>query len=365
MVEVGCVGGERKVVRWFGALKSSSESQRRACVELRRLVMEVRGSRLAAAFRVSRGRRGNLSWVSAGLVRAVKKSSETSKYQNVWIDFGFRIAPWVLMAEQRTHIKLEQGPKPPPEPTPPAALKLKTPNRNQFTFAAVDIEALLGPDHPARAIWELAGRLDLDGFAASLRTRQGPAGRPAWPPRLLVAVWIWAWSEGVSSARQIERLGEHHPARLWLCGLEAISHKNLSDFRSSHSEALDQLFTQVLALLSQEGLIELEQVTVDGTRLRSQAVSRLAASPGDPRSASGSGAAASGGRVGGAARSGAGGVAESRGGEKDGSGTRAGAGERHRARGPSATRKQRRLRGRLQRAAWRPTRSTRSSSGWS
>ncbi len=62
------------------------------------------------------------------------------------------------MAEQRTLIKLEQGPKPPPEPTPPAALKLKTPNRNQFTFAAVDVEALLGPDHPARAIWELAGR---------------------------------------------------------------------------------------------------------------------------------------------------------------------------------------------------------------
>ena len=48
--------------------------------------------------------------------------------------FGLRIALLVLMAEQRTLIKLEQGPKTPPEPTPPAALKLKTPNRNQFTF---------------------------------------------------------------------------------------------------------------------------------------------------------------------------------------------------------------------------------------
>ncbi len=177
------------------------------------------------------------------------------------------------MAEQRILLELEQGPQAAREPTPPDALKLKTPNRNQFTFAAVDVEALIGPDHPARAIWELAGRLNLDGLDAPLRTRQGLAGRPAWPPRLLVAVWVWALSEGIGSARQIERLSEHHPALLWLCGLEVISHQTLSDFRSSHSEALDQLFTEVLALLSEEGLIELEQVTVDGTRLRSQASS--------------------------------------------------------------------------------------------
>ena len=57
------------------------------------------------------------------------------------------------MAEHRILLELEQGPQAAREPTPPDALKLKTPNRNQFTFAAVDVEALIGPDHPARAIW--------------------------------------------------------------------------------------------------------------------------------------------------------------------------------------------------------------------
>jgi len=156
------------------------------------------------------------------------------------------------------------------EPVPVEELKLRRPNRNQFTYAAVDVEALIGPQHPARAIWELTGRLELEAFAEPLRSKQGEAGRPAWEPRLLVSVWIWAYSEGISSARELQRQCAYHPALQWLCGLETINHKSLSDFRAAHGEALDELFTQLLGLLSQEGLVDLEQVMVDGTRIRSQ-----------------------------------------------------------------------------------------------
>ncbi len=52
--------------------------------------------------------------------------------------------------------------------------------------------------------------------------------------------------------------------------METINHHTLSDFRVSQSEALEGMFTNVLAVLSEANLIDLEQVTVDGTRLRSQ-----------------------------------------------------------------------------------------------
>ena len=121
-----------------------------------------------------------------------------------------------------------------PEPVPVEKLKLRRPNRNQFTYAAVDVEALIGPQHPARAIWELTGRLELEAFAEPLRSKQGEAGRPAWEPRLLLSVWIWAYSEGISSARELQRQCAYHPALQWLCGLETINHKSLSDFRAAH-----------------------------------------------------------------------------------------------------------------------------------
>ena len=176
------------------------------------------------------------------------------------------------MSEQAVLIKLEQRPDESPHSSaaPVGVLKLRRPNRRQFTYAAIDVEALIPADHAARAIWELSGRFDLDGFAAPLRSLEGEAGRPAWEPRLLVSVWIWAYSEGIGSAREIERQCAYHPALQWLCGLETISHKTLSDFRAAHGAALDDLFTQLLALLSQAGLVDLEQVMVDGTRIRSQ-----------------------------------------------------------------------------------------------
>lgn len=177
------------------------------------------------------------------------------------------------MAEQITLIQLEQhrASKSSVEPAiPMERLKLRRPDRRQVTLRAIDVEQLVGADHPARAIWELSGRLDLSGFAGALRTQRDQGGRAAWDPRLLVAIWIWAYSEGISSAREIERQMDYRPELEWLCGMEVVNHHTLSDFRVCHAEALEQIFTQVLAVLSQAGLIDWEQVAVDGTRLRSQ-----------------------------------------------------------------------------------------------
>ena|ERR1700674_5853713 len=70
---------------------------------------------------------------------------------------------------------------------------------------AVDVERLIEEDHPARAIWELVGRLDLTSFLAPIGSVQGQAGRPAFDPHLLVSLWLYAYSRGIGSARKIAR----------------------------------------------------------------------------------------------------------------------------------------------------------------
>jgi transposase len=52
--------------------------------------------------------------------------------------------------------------------------------------------------------------------------------------------------------------------------MEAISHRTLSGFRSENKAALDDLFVQVLGM-SAEGLITLERVTLDGTKIKANA----------------------------------------------------------------------------------------------
>jgi transposase len=160
--------------------------------------------------------------------------------------------------------------------TPVAALKegeqrrvrRKEINRQQLLLRPVEVEKLVDLDHPVRAIWELVGRLNLEPFYVEVESVEGVAGRPVWDPRLLISLWIYAYKEGVSSAREIARLCEYHPAYQWLTGLEVVNYHTLADFRIRHKEAVDQLFIEVLGVLSHEGLITLERVMHDGTKVK-------------------------------------------------------------------------------------------------
>ena len=155
-----------------------------------------------------------------------------------------------------------------------AAPRLITANRSQLIMATVDVEELIADDHPARAIWEFVGRLDLEPYQSAIKSVAGCAGRPAYDPQLLISIWILATSMGEGSAREIERLCTFHPAYQWMTGMQEINHHTLSDFRIDHKENLDELFTQVLGLLSAENLITLERITQDGTKIKACASSK-------------------------------------------------------------------------------------------
>jgi DDE family transposase/transposase-like protein DUF772 len=100
---------------------------------------------------------------------------------------------------------------------------------------------------------------------------EGGVGRSAWDPHMLICLWVYAYSEGVSSAREIARLCQYKPAYQWLSGLQVVNYHTLSDFRVSHGEALRELFIQVLGVLTKEGLITLERVMHDGTKIKANA----------------------------------------------------------------------------------------------
>lgn len=149
--------------------------------------------------------------------------------------------------------------------------RLTSIDRRQLVLRTVDVEKLIDEDHSARSIWQLIGRLDLGLYHAQIEAVEGHAGRDHTDPQLLISLWLYAYSRGISSAREVARQCEFEPGLQWLCGLNAISHRTLSGFRSENKAALDDLFTQVLGMLSAEGLITLERVTLDGTKIKANA----------------------------------------------------------------------------------------------
>jgi transposase len=156
-------------------------------------------------------------------------------------------------------------------PLTPPTPRLISLDRQQILLRTVDVEKLIDEDHSARCVWELVGRLDLGLYHAQIEAVEGCAGRNHTDPQLLVSLWLYAYSRGISSAREVARQCEFEPGFQWLCGLQAISHRTLSGFRSGNKAALDDLFVQVLGMLSAEGLITLERVTLDGTKIKANA----------------------------------------------------------------------------------------------
>jgi transposase len=158
------------------------------------------------------------------------------------------------------------------EPTPvKGAPRLVLPNRAQMELRAVDLEGLLPMDHPARAVWEFVESLDLSSLYAQVQAVEGVAGRPAIDPRIFMALWLYATIEGVGSARALERLTHQHDAYRWILGGVSVNYHSLSDFRVQHAEFLDAVLTHSVAVLMDQGLVELKRVSQDGIRVRASA----------------------------------------------------------------------------------------------
>ncbi len=153
----------------------------------------------------------------------------------------------------------------------PEVPRLRTIDRQQMVLRPVDVDKLIEADHPARGIWELVGSLDLSSFYQAIEAMEGEAGRPAHDPRLLVSLWVYSYSIGVASAREMARLCGYHPAYQWLTGLGEVNHHTLSDFRVQHQAALQQLAGEILGILSAEGLVALRRVVHDGTKIQASA----------------------------------------------------------------------------------------------
>jgi transposase len=168
------------------------------------------------------------------------------------------------IAREETEVKKEEA-------TRGAKPRYEAIDREQLCWRVVDVERLIGDEHPARAIWEFLGKLDLRGYSEEIRSVEGQAGRPAWDPRLLISLWVYGYSEGVGSGRAIEQMCEWEPAYQWLTGGRVVNAHTLTDFRAKHEKALKELFVQILGLLSADGLITLERVMQDGTKIRAQA----------------------------------------------------------------------------------------------
>jgi transposase len=164
---------------------------------------------------------------------------------------------------------MDQPSQPTPDREPPP--RLRRPDRQQLLVQPRTLDQLVPEDHPVRATWALVQRWDLTLFLQRIRARGERPGRAATDPQLLIALWLYATIEGIGCGRQLARACTESDPYKWLCGGVSLNYHTLNDFRVDHEEALDDLLTQMIAVLTQAQIVSLERIAQDGTRIRASA----------------------------------------------------------------------------------------------
>lgn len=138
----------------------------------------------------------------------------------------------------------------------------------------------LPEDHLARFVLEVVERLDLSAIYVDIESDRAPQGRSNYPPPLMVALLLYAYMTGTMSSRQIERKSHEDIGYRFLCGNLHPSYRTIAEFRRRHLSHLGGLFEQTVRLCMEAGLVELELVAIDGTKILANASKRKAMSYG-------------------------------------------------------------------------------------
>jgi transposase len=135
-----------------------------------------------------------------------------------------------------------------------------------------DLRDWLPEGHLAWFILDVVDQLDLEPFYQAHRT--DGHGHPAYDPKLLLGVLLYAYCIGVRSSRQLERRCQEDIAFRVLAANQTPDHATIARFRARHEAALAGFLVASLKLCAAAGMVRVGTVALDGTKVAANAAER-------------------------------------------------------------------------------------------
>src|SRR5437660_12586867 len=101
--------------------------------------------------------------------------------------------------------------------------------------------------------------------------RTKPVAPPPFDPAMMVCLLLYASCVGVFSSRKIAQACERNLAFVAIVGQDRPDFRTISDFRKLHLEAFREVFVQALRVAGEAGLVQLGNVSTDGTKIQGNA----------------------------------------------------------------------------------------------
>src|SRR5215204_1502854 len=144
-------------------------------------------------------------------------------------------------------------------------------DREQELLLPPSLREWLPEDHFAWFVLDAVEAMDLTAFLVAYR--HDGWGRAAHDPAMMVALLLYAYAIGERSSRRIERRCQEDVAVRVIAANQAPDHTTIARFRQRHEAALGALFGEVLVLCAEAGIVQVEVIAVDGTKVHANALS--------------------------------------------------------------------------------------------
>lgn len=140
--------------------------------------------------------------------------------------------------------------------------------QNQLRLLPLDLSEMIPSDHMVRVVDEIVESLDL----SQLKALYPGGGAPAYDPRMMLKVIIFAYASGIYSSRKIAEATRSSIYFLWLTGCVYLDHMTINRFRTNRlCGVFEDIFTDTVLLLAKYNLISLNTYFLDGTKIEANA----------------------------------------------------------------------------------------------
>jgi transposase/very-short-patch-repair endonuclease len=153
--------------------------------------------------------------------------------------------------------------KPRPKPICGGKRFRVVPDRRQMWLVDHCVDDLVNKRSKVRVWSDIVDRLDV----SPLEAQYSGGGAPAYPPRFVVKILLFAMDQGVRSAYEISERCEYDRRFIWLAHGLQVDHEVFSDFRRRFAGEIAELFKQSVLLGLKARVITLQQVSIDGTKI--------------------------------------------------------------------------------------------------
>ncbi len=145
-------------------------------------------------------------------------------------------------------------------------LHTKSYNNNRL-FLTINPDEEISQSDPVRVVDSIVKNLDLKNFKKLYKEK----GRCPYHPRMMLKIILYAYMNNVYSCRKIERHVQRDIHYIWLAAQERPDFVTINRFRNRVKHEINNIFTQVVLVLTDKGLITLDVEYVDGTKIESKA----------------------------------------------------------------------------------------------